>query len=136
MKHKKSLIIIITTLLTLTSLTVFASEALTSFHLGVFYVDEGYEAGRATKKSGSSYARVQVTWSNWINLATNFLVAQPTSGTQMTENKIIDNFDSTLYPLPYKSEYKYTGPLTVALRVNSGQNQANYTVSGYWSPNP
>lgn len=134
--RKRLLVIGASTVLALSGGTVFASSDLLSYRLGVFLSSKGYEAGRAAKESGSNYARVQVTGSNWINLSTNYIVCQPGSGVQMSQNVIIAHSDSSMHNLPYYSQYVYTGPLTVALRVNSGQTQANYTVWGNWSPNP
>lgn len=44
-----------------------------SYHLGVFTKNKGYEAGREIKNQATNTIKVQVTGSNWINLATNFL---------------------------------------------------------------
>lgn len=44
-----------------------------SYHLGVFTKNNGYEAGREIKNQATNTIKVQVTGSNWINLATNFL---------------------------------------------------------------
>lgn len=43
-----------------------------SYHLGVFTKNKGYEAGREIKNQATNTIKVQVTGSNWINLATNF----------------------------------------------------------------
>ena len=61
-------------LLAIGAALIFALSVLAgSYHLGVFTKNKGYEAGREIKNQATNTIKVQVTGSNWINLATNFL---------------------------------------------------------------
>ena len=107
-----------------------------SFWIGVYYSTEGYQAGsQVTKNSGSNQGKVKITYSNWINLATNFIICQPGSGTQLSTNVVVPHSDQSYKAIPYYSQYVGTR-LTTVLRANSAQGQANYTIGGNWSPNP
>lgn len=50
----------------------------------------------------------------------------------MSDNLIIPHSDQTQHYLNYYPQYVNTTGVTVVLRVNSGQSQANYTVWGNW----
>lgn len=89
---KKRLLAIVAALMfALSGITVLAG----SYHLGVFTKNKGYEAGREIKNQATNTIKVQVTGSNWINLATNFLGCQAGFGVQMSDNLIIPHSDQT-----------------------------------------
>ena len=97
--------------------------------------DSFWAGSQVTKNSGSNQGKVKITYSNWINLATNFIICQPGSGTQLSTNVVVPHSDQSYKAIPYYSQYVGTR-LTTVLRANSAQAQANYTIGGKWSPNP
>lgn len=111
-----------------------AAYAADRFQAAIAYAGAGYEAGRMSKLINTSHAYVEVTACTDHTKSTNYIICEVGSGTKLTYDMVISNSDRTQHMPQYMSQYHNYSGIT-ALRVNSVQGVANYTIYGKWNPN-